>query len=133
MIGIDTNVLVRFITQDDPRQSAIANEVFERRLTPAEPGFVSVVAMAETAWVLARRYRLADRQLAAVIERILQTENLVVESEQAVFTAMMALKDGLGTFSDALIGALGADAGCRYTLTFDRRATRLPGFAAPAT
>jgi predicted nucleic-acid-binding protein len=131
VIGIDTNLLVRFITQDDPRQSAIANDVFETRLTQAEPGFVSVVAMAETAWVLERSYRLSDKEVAAAIERVLQTENLVVENEQAVFTAMTALKDGLGTFSDALIGALGANAGCRHTLTFDRRAARLPGFASP--
>jgi predicted nucleic-acid-binding protein len=131
VIGIDTNVLVRFITQDDPRQSAVANEIFERRLTPDEPGFVSVVAMVETAWVLTRRYRLGERQVAAVIERILQTETLVVESEQAVFTAMTALKDGFGGFSDALVGALGAAAGCRHTLTFDRRAARLPGFETP--
>jgi predicted nucleic-acid-binding protein len=131
VIGLDTNILVRFITQDDPRQSAIANEIFERRLTGSAPGFVSVVAIAETAWVLERSYRLSGEAVAAAIERVLQTENLVVESEQAVFTAMTALKDGLGTFSDALIGALGAEAGCSHTLTFDRRAARLPGFAAP--
>jgi predicted nucleic-acid-binding protein len=62
---------------------------------------------------------------------VLQTENLVVEDEQAVFTAMIALKEGLGTFADALIGALGAEADCRYTLTFDRKALRLPGFVQP--
>jgi predicted nucleic-acid-binding protein len=131
VIGLDTDILVRFITQDDPRQSAIANEIFERRLTRAAPGFVSVVAIAETAWVLERSYRLSGEAVAAAIERVLQTENLVVESKQAVFTAMTALKDGLGAFSDALIGALGADAGCSHALTFDRRAARLPGFAAP--
>jgi predicted nucleic-acid-binding protein len=131
MIGLDTNILVRFITQDDPRQSTLANEIFDARLTEAEPGFVSVVAMAETAWVLERSYRLSDAEVAAAIERVLQTDNLVVEDQAAVFAAMIALREGLGTFADALIGALGAGAGCRYTLTFDRRATRLPGFAEP--
>lgn len=105
MTGLDTNILVRFITQDDPQQSAVANEIFASRLTRSEPGFVSVVAMAETASVLERSYSLPGKDVAAAIERVLQTENLVVENEQAVFTAMSALKDGLGTFADALIGA----------------------------
>jgi predicted nucleic-acid-binding protein len=131
MIGLDTNILVRFITQDDPQQSAVANDVLETRMTAEEPGFVSVVAMAETAWVLNRSYRLPDGDVAAAIERVLQTDNLVVEHEQAVFTAMIAIKEGLGNFADALIGALGAESGCRYTLTFDRRALRIPGFAQP--
>jgi predicted nucleic-acid-binding protein len=131
MIGLDTNILVRFMTQDDPQQSALANDVFQTRLTEEEPGFVSVVAVAEMAWVLDRSYRLPDKDVAAAIERVLQTDNLIVENEQAVFTAMIALKEGLGTFADALIGALGAHAGCRCTLTFDRRALRLPEFAQP--
>jgi predicted nucleic-acid-binding protein len=131
MIGLDTNILVRYITQDDPRQSTLANEIFRTRLTEAEPGFISIVAIAETSWVLGRSYRLSDVDVAAAIERVLQTDNLVVENEQAVFTAMIALKEGLGTFADALIGALGASAGCRCTLTFDRGAMRLPDFAQP--
>ena len=131
MIGLDTNILVRFLTQDDPHQSAIASEIFERRLTEQDPGFVSIVAIAETAWVLERSYGVRREEIAVVIERVLQTENLVVENEQAVFTAMVAVKAGLGVFADALIGALGAAAGCEATLTFDRKALRLPGFAQP--
>jgi predicted nucleic-acid-binding protein len=87
--------------------------------------------MAETAWVLERAYGLADDQIAAAIERTLQADVLVVESEQEVFTAMIALKEGRGSFADALIGALGAKAGCSQTLTFDRKALRLQGFALP--
>jgi predicted nucleic-acid-binding protein len=131
MIGLDTNILVRFITQDDPRQSKITNELFARRLTADAPGFVSVVTMAELAWVLARAYRFPDKDVASAIERILQTESLVVEHEQEVFRAMLALGDGDGAFADALIAALNLRAGCSSTLTFDRRALRLPGFSAP--
>jgi predicted nucleic-acid-binding protein len=130
MIGLDTNVLVRYLTQDDPVQSPQATDVIEQRLTEANPGFVSVVAMVETAWVLDRAYRLADKEIAAAIERMLQTDVLVVESEQDVFTAMIALKEGRGAFADALIAALGRSAGCSCTLTFDRRALRLSGFEA---
>jgi predicted nucleic-acid-binding protein len=128
MIGLDTNVLVRYLAQDDPVQSAKATALIERRLTEQDPGFISVVAMAATVWVLERAYGLADADIAAAIERTLQVDALVVESEQEVFTAMVALKEGRGSFADALIGALGASAGCSHSLTFDRKALRLPGF-----
>jgi predicted nucleic-acid-binding protein len=129
MIGLDTNVLVRYLTQDDPVQSAKATEWIERRLMPENPGFISVVAMAEMAWVLERTYDLGDLAIATAIERLLQAEVLIVESEQQVFAAMIALKRGHGSFADALIGALGAKAGCSNTLSFDQKALRLPGFA----
>jgi predicted nucleic-acid-binding protein len=128
MIGLDTNILVRYLTQDDPVQSFRATEVIERQLTEGRPGFISIVAMVETVWVLDRAYGLADADIAATIERVLQTEVLVVEHEQEVFSAMVALKEGCGSFADALVVALGARAGCEYTLTFDRKAARLPGF-----
>jgi predicted nucleic-acid-binding protein len=127
MIGLDTNILVRYLAQDDPVQSPKAAEIIEHRLSEANPGFLSVVAMVETVWVLERAYRLADRQIAAAIERILETDVLVVESEQEVFTAMIALKEGYGSFADALIGAIGTREGCSRTLTFDQGARRLPG------
>jgi predicted nucleic-acid-binding protein len=128
MIGLDTNVVVRHLAQDDPIQSPKATEFIERQLTEANPGFISVVAMVETVWVLERAYRLADQDIAAAIERVLQAETLIVENEQEVFTAMIALKEGRGSFADAIIAALGAKAGCSHTLTFDRRASRLAGF-----
>ena len=128
MIGLDTNVLVRYLAQDDPVQSRKAAALIERRLGEDDPGFVSVVTIVETAWVLERSYRLARDEVAAAIERILQVDVLAVESEQEVFTAMIALKEGYGAFADALIGALGAKAGCSRTVTFDRRALRLGGF-----
>lgn len=128
MIGLDTNILVRYLTQDDPAQSAKAAEILERRLTPKTPGFVSVVVVVETVWVLDRAYGLTDQEIAAVVERLLQVEVLAIEDEQEVFTAMIALKQGRASFSDALIAELGARAGCTRTLTFDRKAGRLPSF-----
>ncbi len=128
MIGLDTNILVRYLAQDDPVQSPKATEIIERRLTEDNPGFVSVVTIVETAWVLDRAYGLADQGIAAAIERTLQADVLVVENEQEVFAAMISLKKGIGPFADALIGALGTRAGCSRTLTFDRKAARLPGF-----
>jgi predicted nucleic-acid-binding protein len=131
MMGLDTNILVRYLAQDDPVQSRLATEVMEHRMTERNTGFISLVAMVETVWVLDRAYGLADDAIAAAVERMLQAENLVVESEQQVFTAMIALKEGSGSFADALIGALGTKAGCSSTLTFDKTALRLPGFKLP--
>lgn len=131
MIGLDTNILVRYLTQDDPIQSAKAREIVERRLTEEEPGFVSIVAMVETVWVLERAYRLRPHEIVGAVERMLQTDVLVVENEQEVFAAMIALKEGQGSFANAVIAALGAKVGCSSTLTFDRQALRLPGFELP--
>ncbi|MGH6916439.1 MAG: PIN domain-containing protein [Geminicoccaceae bacterium] len=131
MIGLDTSILVRYVAQDDPVQSAKATEIIERRLTEENPGFISVVAMVETVWVLDRAYGLPDHEVAAAIERTLQIDVLRVENEQEVFAAMVALREGNGSFADALIAALGTRAGCVRTLTFDRKALRLPGFELP--
>jgi predicted nucleic-acid-binding protein len=128
MIGLDTNILVRYITGDDPVQSPKASAIIER-LTESSQGFISVIVMAELAWVLERAYGLNNVEIAGSIERMLQAGPLRIEREQEVFSAMIALKDGRGSFADALIGALGVRAGCKHTLTFDRKASRLPGFA----
>jgi predicted nucleic-acid-binding protein len=131
VIGIDTNILVRYLAQDDPAQSRIATAIIEHRLNEDNPGFISIIAMAETVWVLDRAYRLSNRELADAVERILQTETFVIQNEQEVFLAMVAVKEGSGSFADALIAALGDAAGCAHTLTFDRQALRLRGFALP--
>ena len=131
MIGLDTNILVRYLTQDDPIQSPKATEIIERRLTEENPGFVSIVAMVETVWVLDRAYGQTAQEIATAVERILQADILVVENDQDIFTAMIALKQGRGSFADALIAGLGARAGCVSTLTFDNKALRIAGFSLP--
>ena len=88
----------------------------------------------ETVWVLDRAYGLSSQEISAAVECMLQTDVLIVENEQEVFSpAMVALKSGEGSFADALIGALGTRAGCARTLTFDRKryASRLSSFRDP--
>jgi predicted nucleic-acid-binding protein len=128
MIGLDTNVVVRYLTQDDPVQSRRATQIFDHQLTALDPGFLSVVTMVETVWVLGRGYGFVGQEIAAAVELLLQTDVLVIEHEQEVFFAAAALKSGSGSFADALIASLGAKAGCKHTLTFDQKALRLPGF-----
>ena len=131
MIGLDTNILVRYLAQDDAVQSSIANDVVDRRLSTEKPGFISVVAMAETVWVLRRSYRMKGPALAACIARLLQADVLLVQHQPAVHAAMVAYRDRNVDFGDALIGLLGMQAGCTQSVTFDRDALRQPGFALP--
>ena len=128
MIGLDTNVLLRYLAQDDPIQSPIATNLIEHVLTEEEPGYVSIVAIVEAMWVMERSYRLTRPEIAAAIKRVLQIEVVCIEREQDVFNAMMNVKAGLGSFSDSLIGIFGVRAGCTHTVTFDRKALRLSGF-----
>jgi predicted nucleic-acid-binding protein len=128
MTGLDTNVLVRYFAQDDPIQSRKATGIIERQLTEESPGFISLVTIVETVWVLGSVYALADKEIAAVVEQMLQADTLVIQNEQQVFAAAMALKSRSGSFADALIGALGEWAGCSTTFTFGKKATQLRGF-----
>ena len=130
MIGIDTNILVRYFAQDDPVQSPQATQIIEC-LTEDQPGFVSLVTIAEMVWVLDRTYGMSDQEIAGTVERMLQADTLLVQNEQEVFTAVTALKTSTGSFSDALIAALGTWAGCSSTFTFDRKATQLTNFELP--
>ena len=129
MIGLDTNVLLRYLVQDDPTQSPKASEVIERRLSQENPGFVSLVCVLEIVWILGSLYKRSREQIADHVEMLLAADTLEVQNEQEVYEAVVALKNGSGTFQDALIGALGAWRGCSATLTFDQNAAkRLNGF-----
>ena len=128
MIGLDTHVIVGYLTQDDAIESQRAAEIIQHRLSTEKPGFISVVAMVETVWVLDRVYGLGDQEIARTIERMLPIDVLLIEYEPEVFTAMIALKEGRGSFAAVLIAALGDRAGSEYTLTFDQKALRLSGF-----
>ena len=129
MIGLDTNVLLRYLVQDDPAQSPKATEVIEGRLTKEDPGFVSLVCILEIVWVLGSLYQRSRGEIADHVEMILAADTLEVQNEQEVYQAVIALRNGYGTFEDALIGALGAWLGCSTTLSFDQNASkRLSGF-----
>jgi predicted nucleic-acid-binding protein len=127
MTGLDTNILVRHITQDDPVQSPIATEFIELSLTEENPGFVSLVALAELAWVLRSNYGWEAERVSQALRVLLLTESILVQNQDEVFSAITAVEMGMGTFEDALISALGQWADCSTTHTFDTKATRLHG------
>jgi predicted nucleic-acid-binding protein len=126
VIGLDTNILVRFLVLDEPAQSARATQIMEA-LSEADPGFVSAVVLAETVWVLERSYRQDRAAIARVVQELLSADGLVLEHPEAVAMAMSSVRDAGADFADALIGAIAAEAECTHTVTFDRKAARLPG------
>jgi predicted nucleic-acid-binding protein len=128
VIGIDTNILIRHLDQDDPIQSPRATRIIEHLLTEDRPGFISLVTIAEIVWVLRSIYRMSDAAVATAIEQLLQADTLAIQNEREVYIAMMALRNDTASFDDALIGALGTWAGCTTTCTFDRKAARLKEF-----
>src|SRR6516165_7078874 len=128
MIGLDTNVILRYLPQDDPKQARQANKIFDQQLSEQAPGFISLVTVLEIVWVLRSLLKQTPSEIASHIEHLLAADSLEVQNEQQVFEAAFALKRGTGEFEDALIGALNAWAGYVHTLTFDRKAARLPQF-----
>ena len=126
MIGLDTNVLVRYVTQDDPVQSAKASELIES-LTTVSPGFVSLVSILELVWVLQSCYQSAKSDVVMVLETLLRTRELTVEHAEIIWQALRKFVANKADFADCLIERCAHAAGCEYTATFDLNAIKTTG------
>jgi predicted nucleic-acid-binding protein len=124
VIGLDTNVLVRYLAQDEPHQAARATRVMEREVSEAEPGFIGLVVLIETVWVLQRLYKATADEIAATVGDLLGCPVLVVENRDVVARALGIARHGDVGFADAVISESARIAGCTRTVTFDRRAVR---------
>ena len=127
MIGLDTNVLVRYLTQDDPRQSALATRLLEDTLTVERQGFVSTVVLIELVRVLETGYRCRRVEIAGVIERLLRARTIAVEHADVAWQALRAFRASKAEFADCMIERAGHANGCERTVTFDRAAARTAG------
>lgn len=127
MIGLDTNVLVRYFAGDDPAQSRTAAKLIDGTLGPGVPGHVSLISLAELVWVLRSSYAARRNEVAAVVTQLLVGPQFVVQESEAVWIAVDTFEQTGVDFSDALIAALDRRSGCDHTVTFDRHATRIPG------
>ena len=128
MIGLDTNVMVRYLVQDDPTQTRQANALIDRAAAQETAMFINHVVMCELAWVLGRGYGYARTALAEVIEKILLGRQFEIEKKDLVWTALANFKASRADFADCLIGVINDLAGCESTLTFDRSAASLRAF-----
>ena len=124
MIGLDTNVLVRYIVQDDAEQAAAATQFIETRCTARSPGYVCVPVLMELVWVLTSAYGHSNAAVIPVIRQLLRTAELAVEDRQTVWVALRELETGGADFADYLIARRNHAQGCTRTCTFDRRAAR---------
>lgn len=121
MIGLDTNVLVRYLAQDDPVQAAAATQLIDG-FTAGAPGFISTVTLVETVWVLAKAYRTPKPDLVHIIEGLLRARELIVEDVETHYLALGAYQASGIDYADAVIAQAGRRAGCDETVTFDHRA-----------
>ena len=121
MIGLDTNILVRFLTRDDPAQTAAARELVNS-LTPEIPGFISLIVIAETTWVLTRSYSFTREEILRVLETLLRGKEVVLERAELVEQALRSFAASGADFSDCLIERCCHEAECQYTVTFDKKA-----------
>jgi predicted nucleic-acid-binding protein len=126
VIGIDTNVLVRYFTQDDPRQSPLAKRFIDDTLTREARGYVNLVTLAETVWVLRRVYGIERNEAAEVVATLLAGAQLQIDRRATVRQALQDYSAGSADFADCLIARLNAEAGCERTVTFDCKAAKLP-------
>jgi predicted nucleic-acid-binding protein len=130
MLGIDTNVLVRFLVRDDEAQFENARKLIKREVAAGRGVLVNQLVLLETEWVLRSRYSLAKNLIIQAISGLLNASDVRFEDEPAVEEALFIWKDSAADFADCLIGAKNRRLGCRATATFDMKASKLPGFMA---
>jgi predicted nucleic-acid-binding protein len=127
VIGLDTNVLVRYLAQDDAAQARVATTLIEKELTSEAPGFISLIVLVETLWVLEDCYDCSKERSIEILQRILRVKQLVIEEAQVVSRAAQVFSTSSADFADCLIERIGHARGCDHTVTFDRGAAKIPG------
>jgi predicted nucleic-acid-binding protein len=130
MLGLDTNVLVRFLVRDHEAQFERARRLVKREVGAQEKVLISLLVLLETEWVLRSRYGLQKYQIVDAVSGLLDAAELQLEDEPTIEEALYLWKDSTADFADCLIGARHRRLGCRATATFDARAVKLPGFVA---
>jgi len=128
MIGLDTNILVRYLTQDDPKQSRKANAEIEKGLSAGEIFFIADIVVCELVWVLETAYGYDRREIHLVLEDILRTRQFRFENKDLLWKSLADYRNKKGDFADHLIGHAGHKASCCETLTFDAGLRNNPMF-----
>lgn len=123
MIGIDTNILVRFVVKDDPTQTPAAVRMIHG-LSPEEPGWISLLVLSELTWTLRRVYKLDRTAIAGVLERLLVSKDTVLEQRDVVRQALLVYQSSKADFADCVIAVTANLAGCSRMVTFDEVAAR---------
>jgi len=124
VIGLDTNILVRYIVQDDPKQSPVATRLVENECTAERPGFVTLIVLVELVWVLETCYESAKTDILAVLRTLLRAKQLVVEEAETAWKGVRLFEGCSADFADCLIERAGDRNECEFTVTFDLAAAK---------
>jgi predicted nucleic-acid-binding protein len=122
MIGIDTNILIRYLTQDDVEQAKTVEALLDKYLTKPKSVLINNIVMCKLVWVLDRGYKYSKNQIIEVVRQILSTEEFAFENQKVLWLALEQFEKKRLDFSDILIGQINKDQGCEYTFTFDKLA-----------
>jgi predicted nucleic-acid-binding protein len=128
MKGIDTNVLVRYIIQDDAKQSKMATDFIERKCSENSSLFINGIVLCELVWVLESAYEYSRENIVKVIEQILKTRQFLLDEPDILWQSLRGYKNEGADFADNYIAHLNKHKGCEYTVTFDKRAAKLNHF-----
>ncbi|MEZ4298866.1 MAG: type II toxin-antitoxin system VapC family toxin [Polyangiaceae bacterium] len=131
MSALDTNVLVRFLVEDDASQSAAAKRILKAASDAGEMLFVSDVVLIEITWVLSRSYRVGRQGIHDVVGRLLQARQLSFRNRAVLLQALERYEKGKGDFADYVVFELAKEAGHDNLLTFDQALLREAGFLKP--
>jgi predicted nucleic-acid-binding protein len=128
VIGLDTNVLIRFLTQDDPVQAKIATDFITSNCSEDVPAFIGHIVLCELVWVLESNYKQNKQTIIAVVEELLQISQLEISESEAVWRALNDFKNSNADFADHLIAHSHLINGCSKTVSFDKKAGKQPLF-----
>ena len=128
MIGIDTNILVRFITNDDQALHERADQFLTAGISSHNRGFVNLVVMCELVWTLRSRYGATRPEISNIVQFLLETDTLVIEEPDVVARALRLFNESKADFADCLTGQVNHKAGCDHSVTFDKTTAKLEGF-----
>ena len=124
MIGLDTNVLMRYIAQDDEAQSRRATKFIEKECSPERPGFIGIITFAELVWVGESCYGATQADIIKLVRRLLGTKQLVIQDAETVWQALRLYEAGQADFADCLVSSIAKSQGCQTTVTFDEAAAK---------
>ena len=125
--GLDTNVLVRYLIQDDLEQWKLANEYIKQVKASGRNCFINNIVLCELVWVLKSSYKLSRNEITDVLEKILRADAFDFENREVAWWSVQQMKKGKADFSDYLISKLNAQAGCSETVTFDSKLQGVEG------
>ena len=120
MIGIDTNILIRYLAQDDLQQARKADALMAEAMDEGDRIHINDIVLCETVWVLRAAYRMSKATIVATLDKIMSTALFSFDDRELLRSALVEYRDGPGDFSDYLIGHRNIRAGSQHTVTFDR-------------